>query len=87
MGSIPCVATDVGSVHEIVEDEATGLLTPVESPAITSAVSRLLEDDALRLRLGAAASDVARATFTVERFARAHAEVYEQELSRRRVRP
>jgi glycosyltransferase involved in cell wall biosynthesis len=53
----PVVATRVGGVPEIVDDGVNGLLVSAgDSHAFAAAVTRLLEDDALRDRLRAAAA-------------------------------
>lgn len=50
------VATPVGATEEIVVDGQTGLLVqPGDIPGLTTALSRLLDDPALRMRLGQAA--------------------------------
>ncbi|MFQ5939343.1 MAG: glycosyltransferase family 4 protein [Alphaproteobacteria bacterium] len=55
MTGLPVVATDIrGSREEVVPDE-TGLMVPVRDPdALAEALSRLVEDAALRRRLGRA---------------------------------
>jgi len=55
---VPVVATDVGGIPDIVGD-AAGLLVPTEPGSVAAAVTRLLEDDELRARMGA----VGRARF------------------------
>jgi glycosyltransferase involved in cell wall biosynthesis len=56
----PVVATAVGGNVDAVRPE-TGFLVPVGAPAmLASAIERLLSDDSLRLRMGAAARDVAQ---------------------------
>ena len=58
------VATDVGGVADVVQRDATGLLVPDDDlEALTSTLSRLMADGNLRLRLGAAARDVATSRF------------------------
>ncbi len=53
---IPAVATDVGSTHEIVLHERTGLLcAPGDWQAMSAALTRLASDPVLRVRLGSAA--------------------------------
>ncbi|MFI5348012.1 MAG: glycosyltransferase family 4 protein [Elusimicrobiota bacterium] len=55
------VATRCGGPEEFIADEVTGLLLPPEDAgALGAAVSRLLEDPALRERLGARAREAAR---------------------------
>ena len=52
---IAVVGTAAGGIPEFVADEATGLLVPPFSPeALRSALQRVLSDDRLRTRLGAA---------------------------------
>ncbi len=49
---VAVVATDVPGIRDVVRHERTGLLVPFASPAsLASAISRLLEDALLRLRL------------------------------------
>lgn len=55
---LPCVATAVGGVPELVEHERTGLLVPPhDPPALAEAIQRLVDDAALRRKLGAAARE------------------------------
>ncbi|HKW34579.1 MAG TPA: glycosyltransferase [Candidatus Acidoferrum sp.] len=52
---LPVVATMVGGVPEIIENEVNGLLIPPENPpALCTAIVRLLMDEQLRKLLGAA---------------------------------
>lgn len=61
---IPAVASRAGGVPEAVLDSRTGLLVPARDPAATAAaLVRVLTDDALRQRLGAAARDRAAKEF------------------------
>jgi glycosyltransferase involved in cell wall biosynthesis len=60
---VPCVASNVGGIPEIMTDERTGLLTPARNPeALANAVGRLLADPAL------ASSLVANALIETRRF-------------------
>jgi glycosyltransferase involved in cell wall biosynthesis len=50
---LPVVATNVGGIPEIVEHEETGLLVPSgDREALTNALERLANDEALRTQLG-----------------------------------
>ncbi|WP_377827470.1 glycosyltransferase family 4 protein [Bradyrhizobium lupini] len=72
---IAVVATPVGAVPEVVAHERNGLLVPVgDAEALANALNRLLEDRALRLRLGDAAC-------------RDHAERYEINAYMKRLVP
>jgi len=61
------LATSVGGIPEVVRDCETGLLVEPEVGAIAMALNRLLSDTDLRTRLGNAAANCVRATFTWER--------------------
>lgn len=61
--------------------EETGLtVPPADAGALASALNRLLDDEALRNRLGAAAQSRAGHEFTVETMAQRTSELYEQLL-------
>jgi glycosyltransferase involved in cell wall biosynthesis len=58
------VTTGVGGLADAIDDGTTGLVVaPGDVAALRSALERLLGDEGLRQRLGAAARDKARATF------------------------
>ena len=62
---LPCVATRVSAIPELIEDGVTGVLTPPGDPdALAAALGRLLRDRGLRLRLGAAGERRVRAEFS-----------------------
>ncbi|MCO5969987.1 glycosyltransferase [Actinoallomurus soli] len=63
LAGLPCVATRVGSVAEVVRDGETGLLARCDSHELTRHVVRLLRDEPLRRKMG----DEARA-WTTARF-------------------
>ena len=53
--ALATVATDAGSVAELIRDGETGLLVPTGNPrALAAAIARLARDPGLRTRLGAA---------------------------------
>jgi colanic acid/amylovoran biosynthesis glycosyltransferase len=63
---ISVVATDAGSITEVLRDQESGLLVPQRDPlALADALLRLRRDDAQRIRLGGAAARVARERFDV----------------------
>lgn len=63
----PVVATAVGGLADAVEDGVTGLVVaPRDVVALRAAIERLLSDDDLRRRLGAAGRDVAKSEFSWE---------------------
>ena len=60
VAGLPVVATDVGGVRSLVEDEVTGLLCTLAPASIAAQALRLLRDPALRQRLATQAAAVAR---------------------------
>jgi glycosyltransferase involved in cell wall biosynthesis len=65
---VPVVATSVGGVPELVEDGVSGLLVPPGRPEpIAAAISTLLADPELALRLGSAGQARARERFSLQR--------------------
>ena len=72
----PCVATNVGGVTEALGDDA-GLVVPPRSPAaLADACLKLLRDDGMRRKMGAAARARAIEHFTVDRAISAFDEMY-----------
>ena len=55
LAGVPAVATNVGSVAEVVKDGSTGLLTRCDAGDLARSVIRLLRDDRLRCQMAAAA--------------------------------
>jgi rhamnosyl/mannosyltransferase len=80
---LPCVSTELGTGTSYVNLEGvTGLIVPPADPAaLAAACRRLLDDSALRGRLGAAGRARARAHFDIRRVADEVAEVYRQVAS------
>jgi glycosyltransferase involved in cell wall biosynthesis len=73
------VATTAGGIPEVLVDGETGFLVPPrDQHAMADKLVVLLKDQALRTRLGDAALQRARDTFTVERMVEGTAAVYER---------
>lgn len=76
------VATNVGGLPEIIQDEVTGLLVPARDPlALAAAIERLIKTPALRLRLGEAARQRVEKEFTWSQTARQTERVYERAIA------
>jgi glycosyltransferase involved in cell wall biosynthesis len=79
----PIVAADIGGLRDVVADGETGLLVaPDDGEALAAALRRLLDDPALRERMGAAALDRAR-TFGPDAVVPRFEEAYEAALQAR----
>ncbi len=62
---VPTVATAVGGIPEVIDDEQSGLLVPSgDVPALARSIAALLQDDARRRTMGAAARDRVRRDFS-----------------------
>lgn len=83
----PAVARRVGSTSEVVLHDRTGLVVEGHADALAAAVVRLLGDQGLRARMGAAARARADSTFGAQRLVTDTAELYESLLDRPPARP
>lgn len=82
----PIVASDIGGLRDIVRDGETGLLVPPDDrPALAAGLSRLIADEALRERMGAAARRRA-AEFSSAAIVPRFEQAYERALANRRAR-
>ena len=80
----PVVATAAGGVLEIIDDQETGLLVPLEDSArMAQAIETLLEDAALAERMGQRARREAETRYEPQRFADAIRHIYEGTLAGR----
>lgn len=75
----PMVITSVGENARVVMDEHSGLVVPPRSPqALADALTRLLDDIALRHKLGAAAQQRFGELFTVQQMVHNYERLYAQ---------
>jgi glycosyltransferase involved in cell wall biosynthesis len=80
----PVVATAAGGIPEVVRDGATGILVPPrDHEAMAAAIVKLLKDEPLRKRLGAAGQSLVHARFSAERMVQETLSVYERVASQR----
>ena len=83
MAKIPVVATNVGSISEIVINEVTGFVTPIEITSIVDALLRLVSDADLSISLGRNAQDFTSHNFSLARLIQDHEELYKKLISNR----
>jgi glycosyltransferase involved in cell wall biosynthesis len=82
----PIVASDIGGLRDIVLDGETGLMVaPEDRPALVAAMARLIADEGLRERLGAAARERA-AQFSPATIVPQFEAAYELAVAGRRAR-
>jgi glycosyltransferase involved in cell wall biosynthesis len=80
----PAVATAVGGVADIVLDGSTGLLVPEgDDAALAAALGKLVDDPALRSRMGAAAREHVLGRYSSSRLVRDVESLYDELLSAR----
>jgi glycosyltransferase involved in cell wall biosynthesis len=72
----PVVATDAGSVAEVLLNHETGIVTNKNAGSIVLALESLLLDKQKRTEMGTLATARAHALFSVDRMIKAHIELY-----------
>lgn len=74
--SLPIIATNVGSISDIVINESTGYLTPTNPADIADAIEKLVRDPQLRQLMGEAGKARAVQYFSLDRMLKDHADLY-----------
>jgi glycosyltransferase involved in cell wall biosynthesis len=83
---MPIVASAVGGIRELIDDQQTGLLVPAGDPrALADRIVRLMTMPRLAQRLGEAARAAAEARYSFERMVSSFDALYLFELTRRGV--
>jgi len=79
---LPIVATEVGGVPEMVENNKTALLVPAGDPqTMAEAIARMLSDEQLAQRLAENASKLGSLRFSPDNYVRSLVEVYSEVIS------
>lgn len=79
---LPVVATPVGGIPTVIQDDRTGMLAPAEDPEkLAAAIVELLRDPAKRERLGSAARRLVEDEFSAERMTADYLRVYEDAIA------
>jgi glycosyltransferase involved in cell wall biosynthesis len=74
---LPCIASDVGGIPELIRDGVHGLLVqPGDYQALADRIRRLKESTAMRVALGTQAASRIANDFTVEGMVRAYQDLY-----------
>ena len=75
---VPVIATAVGGVNEIIEDEQTGYLVPPGDPvALAECLNRVLEQNQLRQKIGLQGQQFVQSNFAVEQLVSSVQDLYE----------
>jgi glycosyltransferase involved in cell wall biosynthesis len=80
----PCVVSDYGMLPEVVEDGRTGFVVPVEAEALAQGWRRIIQDGALRCRMGQAAREDAEKRFRIDAVGPVLAGLYERILKNKK---
>ena len=78
MAGIPAIATNVGSVEEIVLNGETGLITQVTVDDICDKLAVLINDSMLRNTMSKKAASRARDVFSIQRMTSSHIKIYQE---------
>ena len=84
LAGLPVIATNVGSMGDVVENEINGFLVDPIINEITSKIVSLSELPELRRNLGDRGKELARQRFSVETMIKRHEEIYSQAIQIRR---
>jgi len=76
LAGVPTVATNIGSVSEIIEDNVSGLVTDLSPEATAAALIRLSGSASLRSRLGAQAQADGISKYSYQRLVDDHVNLY-----------
>jgi glycosyltransferase involved in cell wall biosynthesis len=76
LAGIPIVATDVGSVSEVVIDHKTGFLCDRGEKELIAGIYRLAQDRQLRSTFSKNAKSLALKKFSTQLFIKAHKDIY-----------
>ena len=82
IAGLPVIATNVGSMADVVINGVNGILTSTKIEEIAAAVVTLAEQPKLRKEMGAAGQDLARSRFSSQAMISAHQDVYSQLMLR-----
>ena len=79
---IPCVATFIAGVPELIEDRVSGLLVPAsDTQRLASAIALLMDDPGLRRRIGAAGREKVLREFDLTKNTDLLAEIFRRRIS------
>ena len=87
LAGLPVIATDVGSVKDVVVDQETGWLAPTDATALANAVETWLSLPDFGQSVGQAARVRAETVYGVQRLAADYAEVYSRLVRNQTLQP
>jgi glycosyltransferase involved in cell wall biosynthesis len=81
---LPCIVTCSDVRHDVLVHEENGLVVPPGNPQLLAdALDRLVQDEALRIRLGNAAKKTIEQCFTIDSMVNGYTKIYQQAMAQR----
>jgi colanic acid/amylovoran biosynthesis glycosyltransferase len=80
---LPCIASDVGGVPEVISEGCGVLVAPGDKGSLQAAMERLIDEPGLAARLGAAARDRVVERFSLTQCADDHVRLWSDILGNR----
>jgi len=82
----PVIASRVGGIPDVIKHEESGILVSPNNPEeLSSAISRLLNDSTLRIKIAKAGNSVVREIYDWDSISRRFSELYDSVYSERRL--
>ncbi len=83
---LPIVTTDVPGCRDVINDGTEGFIVPAKDPkALAEALTKLIESQSLREKMGSAARKRAEEHFGIEKVVAAHLKTYDQIMTKEAV--
>jgi glycosyltransferase involved in cell wall biosynthesis len=83
---VPCVATCVGGIPEIIRDKENGILIPPKDPeSIASALSFLFENPSESKRMAESAFEMLKERFSLQQMVGEYEEIYSRLIDAKRA--
>jgi len=76
LAGVPVIATNVGSVSEVVRNHSTGIVCPKDNEKLSLAISKLANNRNLRLLYGRNAKANSKKEYSLHKFISAHKKLY-----------
>ena len=81
---LPCIATHVGGIPEVLDGDCGVLVAPGDSGSLRAAMERLIDEPPVAARLGAAARSRVEERFSLSSCADQHLLLWEEILGKKR---
>ena len=76
LAGLPVIATDVGSISEVIREDVTGLVTNKTAEAVVTAINQLILNSNLIRNFGVKGREQASQNFNLKKMIRTHEDLY-----------